>query len=53
MALGAWAWGWLADARSLPFAIYSAAAWLTLSLAALRRFAPMPRRDEGRISDAV
>lgn len=49
MALGAWAWGWLADARGLPFAIHAAAAWLLLSLYVLRRFARMPARDEGRV----
>ena len=53
MALGAWAWGGLADARGLPFTIHAAAAWLALSLMLLRRFAPMPRRDEGRLDDAV
>ena len=51
MALGAWAWGGLADARGLPFTIHAAAAWLALSLIVLRRFAPMPRRDEGRLDD--
>ena len=53
MALGAWAWGGLADARGLPFTIHAAAAWLALSLIVLRRFAPMPRRDEGRLDDPV
>ena len=52
MALGAWGWGWLADAQGLPFALRAAAAWMALSLAALRWLAPMPRRDEGRV-DAV
>ena len=53
MALGAWAWGGLADARGLPFTIQTAAAWLALSLIVLRRFAPMPQRDEGRLDDPV
>ena len=53
MALGAWAWGGLADVRGLPFTIHAAAAWLALSLIVLRRFAPMPRRDEGRLDDPV
>ena len=53
MALGAWAWGGLADARGLPFTIQAAAAWLALSLVLLHRFAPMPKRDEGRLGDAV
>ena len=52
MALGAWAWGWLADARSLPFALAGAALWLGATLLVLHRFAPMPRRDEGRVEDA-
>jgi len=51
MALGAWAWGWLADARSLPFALAGAALWLGATLLVLHRFAPMPRRDEGRVED--
>lgn len=49
MALGAWAWGWLADEQGLPFAVHAAAGWLALTLVLLRRFAPMPRRDEGRL----
>ena len=53
MALGAWVWGALADARGLPFTIQAAAAWLALSLVLLHRFAPMPKRDEGRLADAV
>ena len=52
MALGAWAWGALADAAGLPFAIRVAAAWLALTLIALRRLAPMPGRDEGRVDPA-
>ena len=51
MAMGAWAWGWLADVLGLPFTIVAAAAWLALTLVALRRFAPMPRRDEGRLDE--
>ena len=50
MALGAWAWGWLADQHGLPFALRAAAGWLGVTLIVLRRFAPMPRRDEGRQS---
>jgi hypothetical protein len=53
MALGAWAWGWLADVRGLPFALHAAAGWLALTLVVLHRFAPMPGRDEGRLDDAV
>ena len=51
MAMGAWAWGWLADVLGLPFTIVAAAAWLALTLVALRRYAPMPRRDEGRLDE--
>ncbi len=49
MALGAWAWGALADAVSLTFAIHAAAVWLTVSLVVMRLFAPMPGPGEGRI----
>lgn len=53
MALGAWAWGWLADERGLSFSLHGAAAWLALTLIVLRRFAPMPRRDEGRLGEPL
>ena len=48
MALGAWAWGTLADVTDLPFALRGAAAWLAFSLV-LRLIAPMPTREEGRL----
>lgn len=48
MALGAWAWGTVADIASLPTALHAAAGWLVLTLA-LHFFAPMPTREEGRI----
>ena len=51
MALGAWIWGWLADVRGLPFALHAAAAWLALTLMVMRRIAPMPTRDEGRLAN--
>lgn len=51
MALGAWAWGTVADVASLPTALHAAAIWLCLTLA-LHFFAPMPTREEGRL-DAV
>ncbi len=51
MALGAWAWGTVADLASLPTAIHAAAAWLGLTLV-LHFIAPMPTREEGRV-DAV
>ncbi|QGN56434.1 MFS transporter [Novosphingobium sp. Gsoil 351] len=53
MALGAWMWGWLADVRGLPFALHAAAAWLALSLIVMRRIAPMPTRDEGRLDQSA
>ncbi len=48
MALGAWAWGTVADLTSLPTALHGAALWLVLSLS-LHFFAPMPTREEGRL----
>ena len=48
MALGAWAWGALADRVGLVTTLRSAALWLTCTLI-MRLFAPMPQRDEGRI----
>ncbi len=48
MALGAWAWGAVADSQGLSVALDSAAAWLTLTLG-FRWIAPMPQRDEGRV----
>ena len=49
MALGAYAFGLIADLISLPVAILSSGGWLALSALVLRLFAPMPRRDEGRL----
>lgn len=46
MALGAWAWGTVADVSTLPTALYAAGGWLGLTLA-LHFFAPMPTREEG------
>jgi len=48
MALGAWAWGTLADRSSLPTALQAAALWLALSLL-MHFIAPMPTREEGRL----
>jgi MFS family permease len=42
MALGAWSWGSVADWLGLPVALYGAALWLAVTLAALRILAPMP-----------
>ena len=48
MALGAWAWGALADRVGLVTTLRIAALWLTCTLI-MRLIAPMPQRDEGRI----
>jgi MFS family permease len=48
MAIGAYSWGALADARSLPLALHVAAAWLAVTLL-LRFIVPMPSRSEGRV----
>ena len=48
MALGAWAWGGLADWIGLVQTLRLAALWLALTLV-MRLIAPMPTRDEGRI----
>jgi len=48
MAIGAYSWGALADARSLPLALHVAAAWLAVTLL-LRFIVPMPLRSEGRV----
>ncbi|OCC22503.1 arabinose ABC transporter permease [Croceicoccus estronivorus] len=47
MALGAWAWGAVADWQSLPLSLLTAAGWLFVSLVLLRVFVPMPQRGEG------
>jgi MFS family permease len=51
MALGAWAWGALADRVGLAPTLQLAALWLALTLV-MRLIAPMPARDEGRIEPA-
>lgn len=48
MAVGAYAWGWLADGASLRVSLHTAGAWLAFSLV-LRFLAPMPKRGEGRV----
>jgi len=50
MALGSWFWGALADWRDLPFALHTAAVFLTVMAVLLRVFAPMPKPAEGRIA---
>lgn len=49
MALGSWAWGTVADWRSLPFALHGGAAFLIVSFVVLRTLAPLPRPGEGVI----
>jgi predicted MFS family arabinose efflux permease len=49
MALGSWVWGALADLRDLPFALHAASAFLLVTLALMRIFAPMPLPHEGRV----
>ena len=51
MALGAWAWGSVADLSSLTTALHFAAGWLVLSLA-MHFFAPTPTREAGRLDAA-
>ena len=50
MALGAWAWGAMADWRGLSFALYAAALFLALSLVVLRVLAPMPSGEPQQIA---
>lgn len=50
MALGSWTWGALADWRDLPFALHAASVWLVVTLVILRFLAPMPGREEGRLT---
>jgi len=51
MAVGAYAWGAMADGFGLANAIRLAAGWLALTLL-LRFVIPMPRREEGRVDRA-
>ena len=51
MAIGSWCWGALADWRDLPFALHASAAFLVVTLILVRRLAPMPGLDEGRITE--
>lgn len=46
-AVGAWAWGLLADATSVTTALLSAAVWLIATTLVLRVLAPLPARGEG------
>jgi MFS family permease len=47
MAIGAWFWGAVADAASLPFALHTASACMALGTVVLWRLAPMPKAGEG------
>ncbi|WP_428627767.1 MFS transporter [Sphingopyxis sp.] len=49
MALGAYAFGLMADLTTLSIAILTSATWLGMSALLLRIVAPMPSRDEGRL----
>ena len=51
MAIGSWCWGALADWQDLPFALHASAAFLVVTLILVRRLAPMPGLDEGRITE--
>ncbi len=50
MALGAWVLGMIADYAGLQNALFCSAIWLLLTAFLLRYIAPMPRRDEGRVT---
>lgn len=50
MALGAWMFGLIADFWNLQTALLISSGWLALSALVLPLVAPMPQRDEGRIS---
>jgi len=50
MAIGAYALGLVADLTGTGTAILSAAGLMAGSLPVLRRFAPMPTREEGRVA---
>ncbi|MDZ3831597.1 MAG: MFS transporter [Sphingopyxis sp.] len=50
MALGAWLLGMSADHWGLKVAILISASWLTITALFLHFVAPMPRRDEGRVT---
>jgi hypothetical protein len=51
MAIGSWAWGAIADARDLPFALHSASAFLVVTFTVLRFIAPLPKPGEGVVDD--
>ncbi|SFF77920.1 Predicted arabinose efflux permease, MFS family [Novosphingobium sp. CF614] len=47
MAIGSWAWGMIADWKSLPFALHAGSVLLVASFVVLRLLAPLPRPGEG------
>jgi MFS family permease len=47
MAIGAWSWGALADAMSLPFALHAASILMVAGSILLWRIAPVPKAGEG------
>jgi predicted MFS family arabinose efflux permease len=47
MAIGAWFWGAVADAVSLPVALHAASGFMALGTVVLWRLAPMPKAGEG------
>lgn len=49
MALGSWAWGAIADWRSLSFALHAGSIFLLVSFVLLRIVAPLPKPGEGVI----
>jgi MFS family permease len=49
MAVGAWLWGAVADWTDVSFALHAASVFMLATLVLARLFAPMPRREEGRI----
>jgi MFS family permease len=52
MALGAWAWGAIADMHSLPVALHAGSVFLIVSFVLLRFVAPMPKPGEGVVKAA-
>ncbi|WP_404479473.1 MFS transporter [Novosphingobium sp. BL-52-GroH] len=52
MALGSWAWGALADWKSLPFALHAGSIFLIVSFVLLRIVAPLPKLGEGVLKQA-
>ncbi|MEE4451925.1 MFS transporter [Novosphingobium resinovorum] len=47
MALGSWAWGTMADWKSVAFALHAGSVFLIVSFVLLRVVAPLPKPGEG------